>query len=155
MKISLRFKSAIRLLKETAKRLLHPEEYKSVGFFCDYLGDEITVNDSIKSIRRKKVTTICTLQSDCPPKDNACLVYTNPVYGINDMQSYAARAMSNRNSLRTECFDSLAMVSDRLRAVVASGDLVLFKASNASNLKDCVLSVWPETEPCVNNKTQK
>ncbi len=93
MNISLHFKSVRKLLKETAKRLLHPEKYKSVGFFCDYLGDEITINDSIKTIRRKIVTSICTLQSDRPPKDNVCLVYINPVYGINDMQQYAARAM--------------------------------------------------------------
>ena len=93
MKVSLRIKSARRILKETAKRLLHPEKCKSVGFFCDYLGDEVTVNDSVKKIRRKIVTSICTLQSDRHPKNNACLVYTNPVYGNNDMQKYAERAM--------------------------------------------------------------
>lgn len=104
MKISLRFKSARRLLKETARRLLHPEKYKSVGFFCDYLGEEVTINDSIKTIRRKIVTNICTLQSARPPKDNVCLVYINPVYGINDMQQYAAKAM---------CKGALVLITDR------------------------------------------
>ena len=74
---------------------------------------------------------------------------------IGDKMKKAADTISNRDSLRIESFDNLTMMSNRLRAVVASGDLVLFKASNASNLKDCVLRVWPETEPCVNNKKQK
>ena len=71
---------------------------------------------------------------------------------IGDKMKKAAEAVSNRDSLLVESFDNRTMVSDRLRAVTARGDLVLFKASNASNLKECVLRAWPETESCVNNK---
>ena len=104
MRISFCHKRISRLLKETAKRLLYPNNYKSVGFLCDYLGYEVTISDSVKKIRRKTVTNICTVQSDHPPKDNACLVYINPVYGINDMQQYAARAMQK---------GALALITDR------------------------------------------
>lgn len=93
MKISVHFKRARKLFKEMARRLLHPEKYKSVGFFCDYLGDEVSINDSVNAIRQKIVTSICTFQSDRVPKDSACLVYINPVYGNNDTLKYATRAM--------------------------------------------------------------
>lgn len=86
MKLIVYFKNARRVLKETARRLCYPEKYRSVGFLCDYLGDEVTINDSVKTIRQKKVASICTFQSDCPPKDSACLVYINPVYGNTDTQ---------------------------------------------------------------------
>ncbi len=104
MKNCVRFKSAKRLLKETLRRLLHPEKYKSVGFLCDYLGDEVTINDPVKAIRQKKVTNICTFQSDYPSKDSACLVYINPVYGNNDTLKYAERAMQR---------GALVLITDR------------------------------------------
>ena len=104
MKLVVCLKNARRVLKETARRLCYPEKYRSVGFLCDYLGDEITINDPVKAIRQKIVTSICTFQSDCPPKDSACLAYVNPVYGNTDTQKYAARAMQR---------GALVLITDR------------------------------------------
>ena len=104
MKLIVYFKNAKRVLKETARRLCYPEKYRSVGFLCDYLGDEVTINDSVKTIRQKIVANICTFQSDCPPKDSACLVYINPVYGNTDTQKYATRAMQK---------GALVLITDR------------------------------------------
>ena len=83
----------IRLIEEFLRRILHPNKYKSIAFFCAYLGDEVTLNDSARAIKNKKISQFCTFQSSYLPKNNACLVYINPVYGNSDALQYATRAM--------------------------------------------------------------
>lgn len=104
----------IRLIEELLRRLLHPNKDKSIDFLCAYLGDEVTLNDSARVIRNKKVSHVCTFQSSYFPKNNACLVYINPVYGKSDAIKYATMAMqkgaliliTNQSFLNYPCFIS-------------------------------------------------
>lgn len=88
-------RKVVRLIEGFLRRILHPNKYKSIDFLCAYLGDEVTLNDSAKAIKNKRVSHICTFQSTYLPKNNACLVYINPVYGNSDTVKYATRAMEN------------------------------------------------------------
>lgn len=87
-------KKSIGRIKQHAGRFLSPQRYKSIGFLSEYLGDEVVLNDQAKAIKDKIVSHICTFQSTFFPKNNACLVYINPVYGNSDTLKYATRAMS-------------------------------------------------------------
>ncbi len=97
-------KNARRVLKERIRRLLHPRKYRSISFLCGFLGEDVTLNKQATAIKNRIVTGICTFQSVCPPKDNACLVYINPVYGNTDILKYATRAMRD---------GALVLITDR------------------------------------------
>jgi UDP-N-acetylmuramyl pentapeptide synthase len=106
------------------------------------LGDIAEVGDLSDSMHREVISYINESKFDM-------------LLIIGDKMKMAAEAVTNRNSLLIQSFDNRTVLSDCLRDVTAKGDLVLFKASNASNLKECVLMVWPETEPFVINKKHK
>jgi hypothetical protein len=49
-----------------------------------------------------------------------------------------------RDSLYVQSFTSIADLSNKLKEIANSGDLVLLKASRASQLEKCIKIVWPQ-----------
>ena len=49
-----------------------------------------------------------------------------------------------RDSLYVQSFTSIAELSNKLKEITNSGDLVLLKASRASHLEKCIKIVWPQ-----------
>lgn len=86
-------RTSLRFIVETTRRCLKPKKYKSIKFLCDYLGDDVIMNEKARLIQNKKVSHICTIHSKYFPGKNACLVYTNPVYGIGDLTNDAKSAI--------------------------------------------------------------
>ena len=75
------------------RRIISPQKYKTIDFICDYLGSEVEMNDSAKVIRNKVITHLCTSHSQYFPKDCACLIYSNPVYNIDNLDWKADSAI--------------------------------------------------------------
>ena len=49
-----------------------------------------------------------------------------------------------RHSLSVYHFTSISDLSTKIKDIINNGDLILFKASNASNLSKCIKIVWPK-----------
>lgn len=49
-----------------------------------------------------------------------------------------------RDSLSVYHFTSISDLSTKIKEIISKGDLILFKASNASNLSKCIKIVWPK-----------
>ena len=71
----------IKKTAECVRRLRSPKKYKSLSFFCDYLGAGVQMNEKAKSISNKIVSQVCTINYTNFSKNNICLYYRNPVHG--------------------------------------------------------------------------
>ena len=63
------------------RRIRNPRKYKSLGFLCDYMGEDVRLNDKANAMKEMIVSQICTIDSDYSPKNNICLFHRNPVHG--------------------------------------------------------------------------
>ncbi len=101
------------------------------------LGDIAEVGDLSESMHRDVITYVNESKFDV-------------LFTLGDSLLKAAKTATIRGSLRVWSCKNREELSERLKTITSTGDLVLFKASNASNLKECVISVWPEIEPSLN-----
>ena len=74
-------KIIINKAAECVRRLRSPEKYKSLEFFCDYLGADVQMNDKARSVKKMIVTGVRTMKSPFLSKNSICLYYRNPVHG--------------------------------------------------------------------------
>lgn len=88
-------RTSLKSITLAIRHILKPKKYKSIGFLCELLGNDVTLNEKARAIKNKIVTHICTTESQFFPKDNACLVYTNPVRGISDYSDSAKKAIQD------------------------------------------------------------
>lgn len=88
------------------RRLRYPEKYKTIGFFCDMLGDLVSLNASANAMRSTIIREVCSIRSFHFSKDCACLIFNNPIYLSKDdyHERYAAKAKEN---------GACVMISDR------------------------------------------
>ena len=66
------------------------------------------------------------------------------LYTIGEKMRKALGAIILRDSLENKHFQNIDSLAFELKHIVCSGDLVLFKASHASNLGECIVKVWPD-----------
>lgn len=72
------------------------------------------------------------------------------LYTIGDKMEKAISAVKIRQTLKYRHYHDVNSLVDTLKRQIKSGDIVLFKASHASNLSDCILRVWPQFAKEVN-----
>ena len=63
---------------------------------------------------------------------------------LGDRMKKAISGNLFRDSLYVQSFTSIADLSNKLKEIANSGDLVLLKASRASQLEKCIKIVWPQ-----------
>ena len=97
------------------------------------LGDIAEVGDLSESMHRDVVSYVNESKFDV-------------LFTIGDKLKQATTAISCRDSLHILSFDNREVLSKQIKQMVVSGDLVLFKASNSGNLRECITMVWPETD---------
>lgn len=88
-------RTSLKTITLSIRRILKPKKYKSIGFLCELLDNDVTLNEKARTIKNKIVTHICTPESEFFPKNNACLVYTNPAFGISDYSASAKKAIQD------------------------------------------------------------
>lgn len=88
-------RTIIYSLSTYVRRNRSPEKYKSLDFLCQYLGNDVVLNDKAKELRNTVITQVCTSFSWYFPKNCICLVYINPVYteAYNNCERYADEAI--------------------------------------------------------------
>ena len=87
------YRTVLKSIVLATRFIFKPKKYKSIGFLCNLLGDDVVLNKKAEAIKDKIVTHVCTRDSQFFPKNNACLVYFNPVYGITDYSESAKKAI--------------------------------------------------------------
>ena len=63
---------------------------------------------------------------------------------LGEKMKKAVVSTTFRDSLYVQHFTSISELSTKIKEIVNNGDLILFKASNASNLSSCIKIVWPK-----------
>ena len=89
-------KTIINEVATCVRRLRSPKKYKPLEFFCNYLGEDVYLNESAQSLRRMIVSRVCTMVFDYFPKQKniLCLFYRNPVhgeYGLEEVRQAQAK----------------------------------------------------------------
>ena len=63
---------------------------------------------------------------------------------IGDKIKRGISSIALRDSLRVDFFDDRKNLTNAIKEVVHSGDLVLFKASHSYHLEECIMEIWPQ-----------
>ena len=97
----------------TVRRIKHPEKYKSIDFFYNYINDEnVKLNEKAKSNRSKKISIVCLAKSNYLFKNSAAYV-TNIKEAKAMIKKGAALLITDEDYKEYPC-----MISDNPRAVL-------------------------------------
>ena len=79
----------------------------------------------------------------------------NVLLTIGEKMKKALSEVTSRNSLQVYSLDTIDQLNSKIKVLVNPGDLVLFKASHASNLTKCIKALWPQAYQQMFNLSNK